>query len=260
MYHSIDEPAEASSSFKKGVVAPQTFDRHMEFLKSEGYTFLSTSDLVDCLNQDGNTLPSKPVVITFDDGFEDFHREALPVIERHDVRATLYITTGYIGGTSEWLASEGEGNRPMLNWSQIADIHNAGVECGAHSHTHPLLDNLTAIQAREEIGVSKQLLEDKLGIPVRSFAYPGGCYSKSNRQTIIDLGYDSACAVKRAMSSTGADRFAMPRIPVHDITTTVLNDLLHGKGKDLLWPPYEQLRRAGFRLVRKSRQILGNND
>lgn len=252
LYHSIDN--EAVPQFKKWTVSPHTFDQHLRYLSEAGYQPLTVTEFASHLtNQTTSQLPEKPVVITFDDGFADFYTNALPILQRYKMVATLYIVTQYIGGTSEWLQDMGEGNRPMLNWEQIMEIHKAGIECAPHTHSHSLLDLLDRKEAFNEIAESKSLLENHLGIAMQSFAYPGGIYDKAVRQMVIQQGFTSSCAVKRNMSSLKDDLFALARLIVSDIPVEQFIKLLDGQ--NTLWPPYERLRDKVFRLKRRTQNF-----
>ena len=86
--------------------------------------------------------------------------------------STLYVVSGCVGSTSRWLGTEGESQRSMLSWRQLRELDRAGVEIGAHSHSHPQLDTLPSTEAWSEILLSKCQIEDHLGHRVESFAYP----------------------------------------------------------------------------------------
>jgi peptidoglycan/xylan/chitin deacetylase (PgdA/CDA1 family) len=227
MYHSITP--HASLRFKTFTVAPETFEAQLAYLAEQSYTPITVSRFVAAMDGRG-TLPNRPVVLTFDYGFADFYTTALPALRRQRFPATLYIATGYVGQTSRWLRSEGESSRPMLTWQQIAEVCADGIECGAHSHTHPKLDSISPAQARAEIQESAAQLEHHLKTEILSFCYPFGYYSPTVQRLVQEAGYTSACAVRRLVSSLDDDRFALSRlIVVHDLTLRQFAQLLSGQ-------------------------------
>lgn len=224
MYHALgSEPAPA---FARYMLAPELFTTHLEYLAEHGYSTLTVSRLVAARHR-GDTLPARTVALTFDDGFADFHEHALPALVRFGFTATLYVSTGYTGARAAWLRPDGEGNRPMLSWSQLAEIAGAGIEIGAHSHTHPELDRLPARVMVEEITRPRDELANRLGVAIDSYAYPFGYYSRAVVDRVASAGYSSACAVDELASSVGSHEFRLPRLSVTGGTGTVgLRELL----------------------------------
>jgi peptidoglycan/xylan/chitin deacetylase (PgdA/CDA1 family) len=212
MYHSIS--CDAAPRFKHFVVSPSSFAEQMRHLRDGGYTPITVTQFVERIGDGGNGLPDRPILLTFDDGFADFHATALPILQQCNFVATLYISSAFIGGTSAWLRREHETTRPMLDWTQVAEVAACGIECGGHSHTHPKLDTLPPAMARDEIARCKGIIEERLGLEVASFAYPFGYYNASVKRMVEEAGYTSACAVRYAMSSLGDDRFALARLLV----------------------------------------------
>lgn len=215
MYHAISE--KAARRFLPFAVAPKEFESHIRFLRVERYTTYTVSGYLRAL--DTGKLAAKPIVLTFDDGFADFFETVMPVLMNNAMTATLYAVSGAVGGTSGWLSSSGEENRPLMNWPQLASIAKSGIEIGAHSVTHPALDLVPLKIARAEIAGSKKTLEDRLGMPVQSFAYPYGYYSRKIRDIVEEEGFSSACAVNYAASSAAEDRFLLSRQIVRRGTT-----------------------------------------
>lgn len=249
MYHSIS--SEATQLFRPFTVAPALFAAHMVYLHQHGYTPLSVSQFIQMRSRQDGMFPGRPVVITFDDGFADFFTAALPVLRKYRFAATLYVPTGYVNGTSRWLRREHETARPMLTWEQLREISASGIECGAHSHSHPQLDTLSLAMARQEIVRSKALLEEHLGHTVASFAYPYGYLTAAVRRLVQDAGFTSACAVKFAMSSLTTDPFALARLIIKsDTSVEALAMLLQNHRMSLCTTMYIRARTPVWRLVR----------
>ncbi len=251
LYHSISK--EVAPPFRRWAVKPERFSEQLSFLRAEGYTPLTVAQLVVTTSQ--RNLPKRPVVVTFDDGLADFYTDAFPLLKKHDFVATLFLTTDYIGKTSRWLAAEGEGDRPMLSWEQVKEVDRCGVECGAHTRTHPQLDTLCTAQARDEILGSKGALEHNLGKPVVSFAYPHGYHSTVTKRLVKQAGFSAACAVKHAMSNQTNDPFALARIIVEaDTDLPTFKNLLSGCGVRPT-PSGEGWRTKGWRYARRLKKI-----
>jgi peptidoglycan/xylan/chitin deacetylase (PgdA/CDA1 family) len=241
MYHSIS--SFASPRFRPNIVTPEAFEDQLTYLEESGYNSVTVSQFVQAMGKGGCTLPPRPVLLTFDDGYADFYTEALPALRCHGFIATLYVATGYVGGTSRWLRTIEETTRPMLTWTQLAEINANGIECGAHSHTHLPLDILPLDAADEEIVRSKKLLEEHLGQLVSSFAYPYGYYSDRVQQIVRETGFTSACAVRLAMSSLLDNPYALARLAIRPDTSVhaLATALSTGRGP-LVASPVERAR------------------
>ena len=107
------------------------------------------------------------VGITFDDGYQDFHTNAFPILNRYGYAATVFLPTAYIGQASRQFKGA-----ECLTWSQVRDLRKAGVEFGSHTVTDPQLRGVSTEQMRTEVGRSKDDIEEKLGERVEAFAYP----------------------------------------------------------------------------------------
>jgi peptidoglycan/xylan/chitin deacetylase (PgdA/CDA1 family) len=255
MYHSIS--TEATPQFRPFTVPPTLFADHMMYLYQHGYMPLSVSQFIQRNCRPECMLPELPVVITFDDGFADFFTHALPVLRKYDFAATLYVTTGYINETSRWLRREHEMARPMLTWEQLREISANGIECGAHSHSHPQMDMLSPLMAQKEIAQSKAFLEEHLGHAVASFAYPYGYFTATVRRMVQEAGFTSACAVKFAMSSMTSDPFALARLIIKPETSVeALAALLQGQSISPIATMYARARTPVWRFVRRGSSYM----
>ncbi len=211
MYHSI--ATGTTREFGRFAVDPAEFAEQMDYLDAAGYRTMTAADLVG--SRRGRPLPPRPVVLTFDDAYADFYSAALPVLRDHDFCATLYVPTGYVGGTASFLSGVGEGHRPVLSWQALRDIAAAGAEVAAHSHTHPQLDRVPTAVINDEVRRSRCLLEDNLGLAVDGFAYPFGYWNRAARAAVAAAGFQYAVAVAELMTTAHDDVLTLPRLTVN---------------------------------------------
>lgn len=249
LYHSVAR--DCDRRFREWAVTPEMFAAHMAHLMENGYRSLTVSQLARALRGGGAELPERPVVVTFDDGFADFHLAAWPELRRAGLTATVFIATGFVGRTSGWLADHGEGDRPMMSWADIEELALEGIECAAHGHDHLQLDTVSEAAAWADLTASRRALEEVVG-QVDSFAYPHGYYTRRLQRQVAEAGFTSACAVKHALSATDDDPFAMARLVVRGCDGVEdLRRLLRGDGVEVA-PSGGSLRRVGWRAVRRA--------
>jgi peptidoglycan/xylan/chitin deacetylase (PgdA/CDA1 family) len=249
LYHSITE--NVMPRFRTFTLSPRLFQAHMAYLHERGYTPLTVTQFITQRALVPAALPERPVVITFDDGFADFHTHALPILRRFEFVATLYVATSSIGGMSKWPRRPDEA-RPMLTWEQLRACGEQGIECGAHSHTHRQMDILSHADALHEITLSKNIIERQLDQPITSFAYPHGYNSYALREQVRAAGFTSACGVVHAMSSVDDDAFALARLVITNTTdVATLAALLGRERPSPAETLYLRMRVPIWRLVRR---------
>jgi peptidoglycan/xylan/chitin deacetylase (PgdA/CDA1 family) len=216
MYHALS--AARTPGFQRWTLAADRFRAHLEYLCGHGYRFLTVADLATRRGQPGPE--GRWAVLTFDDAYADFHSVALPLLTRYRLTATLFVPTGYVGGHSGWMSGEGEGSRALLSWRALAEIADCGIEIGAHSHTHPELDRLAPSDLADQVRRPKALAEDRLGVAVRSFAYPYGRYDRRVRDAVAAAGYRAAATMKSWAVTKRDHPLELPRLAVFDGTDT----------------------------------------
>lgn len=254
MYHSV--ASSAAPRFGRYVVGPEIFAAHMDLLAGEGYQPITARQLAQQQCADG--IPSRAVVLTFDDAYTDFGDTALPILRAHNFPATLYVPTAFVGGTALWLRDCGESDRKILSWHALADINREGVEVASHSHTHPQLDRVAGAVINDELRRSRQLLEDNLGVSVEGFAYPFGYWTRAVRSRVADAGYAYACAVSELAASAEDDPFTLPRITVAGGTSVLALSRLLAAVPTLLTRRASEAKRLAWLGVRHITALGGD--
>jgi peptidoglycan/xylan/chitin deacetylase (PgdA/CDA1 family) len=247
LYHSVpDDYAQATDRLS---VSADLFADHMQAVVESQRVPVTIGEIAAALGGKGE-LPERPVAITFDDGYDNT-LHAVKLVTERELRATVYVTTGHIDADS-MISTE-----HLLALARQTDV----VELGAHSVTHPHLDELSAAEINREVCVSKVSLEHLLRRPVETFAYPFGSYDQRVIQAVIGAGFKSAVAVKNALSHSGDDPWAIARWTVRRSTPPEqLALVLAGAGARRAWHG-ERLRTRGYRgarrLTRRVRLVAG---
>ncbi len=193
---------------------PANFEQQLQTLANKGYTTI-TMDEASKILRGLSKAPPKPVVLTFDDGFSD-QLKAFALLKKYNMRATFYIIIG--GALSNWCVGT-ERQQGLncgdsyLNWEELAQLNSSGlIEIGAHTLDHPQLTNLSPQAQREQIFNSKQILEQKLGIKVTSFAYPYGAYDQAVMNLVREAGFTSAVSTIAGTKQSHNTLFYLSRI------------------------------------------------
>jgi peptidoglycan/xylan/chitin deacetylase (PgdA/CDA1 family) len=248
MYHEI---ADATATESPLAVAPDVFASQLAYLRDAGFHTLTAGELAAFLADGAGELPDRPVVLTFDDGYQDFYTHGLPLIRQNGFTATLFMTTGGMGEESV--------GKLMLSWDELAAVEQAGIEIGAHTVTHPKLDILPENELRDELAISKKELEDHLGLAVPGLAYPFGYSSRKVREVARELGYTYAYAVDNALTTSAAEKFTFPRLTVQRATT--MDDFRKMvNGEDTSAMRRDRMMTKVSLVVRRAKSTFGIND
>ncbi len=210
-YHDVSP--EPHPRFRRYTVTVRQFASQMRWLSAGGYQTVDMDTLVHARTA-GGPLPRRPVLITFDDGFQGCADHAVPVLRTHGFTAVFFLVAGFVGQTSQWMAGQGV-QLPLMSWATVRALANAGFHCGVHSVTHPRLTALDPARRRAELVDARRRLEDELGRPARHFAYPFGDHDAAVRASAADAGYVTACSTRPGLSGVDDDLLALPRLTVH---------------------------------------------
>ena len=211
MYHQVSpKPLPALQTY---TVTPKAFAAQMAWLALSGYVPITLDNLLEYRNGRA-PLPSRPIIITFDDGFQDIVEYAVPILQARSFTAVFYLVAGLVGKSSRWILPELGIECPLMDWNAARQLERGGFHCGSHTMSHPRLATLDSAACLQELLQSRRLLEDCLGHEVRHLAYPFGSFSDRARAIVIETGYRSACSTQKGFSGPDDDRLALHRIPV----------------------------------------------
>ena len=211
-YHSIDQTQSVIT------IRPEQFREHMQWLAAAGYSVVSLRDVLQWIRQ-GGTVNTPTVAVTFDDGFKNFFTSALPVLQELGFRATVFLVTGRCGLDNAWPGQLSSVPRlPMMDWSEVRQAAQYGIEFGAHTVTHPDLSGTLNDHLDREIRGSKDMIEDQLGSTVNGFAYPYGICTPE-AQAIVKKNFEGACSTEMGMVSRHSDPFFLPRVDMYYFST-----------------------------------------
>jgi peptidoglycan/xylan/chitin deacetylase (PgdA/CDA1 family) len=168
-------------------VPPRAFRGQLDVLLAAGFELVTVADLAARAN--GAEPPAGMVALSFDDGMDDNHANLLPILAEYGVPASVYVTTGLVGEENPWM---GPGTSRMMTADELLDLHAAGVELGAHTVTHPDLEELSYDECLREMTASRDFLRELTGAPVRTFAYPFCKYGRDAVRAARDAGFAAA--------------------------------------------------------------------
>jgi peptidoglycan/xylan/chitin deacetylase (PgdA/CDA1 family)/broad-specificity NMP kinase len=200
MYHAVDDSGWRLS------ISPQEFERQMAYIR-EHYTPVALSDVVAHARGE-KILPAGAVAVTFDDGYADMATAVLPILQKHKIPATLFLTTDVSFSTSPYKLAR-------ITWEDIRTLHESGlVTIESHGRAHPHLPRLSEEKAGEELTGALHDIEERLGVRPRYFAYPFGDRTELIDQMILTAGYDAAFSIREGFVKAGSDVRHIPRIQV----------------------------------------------
>lgn len=226
-------------------ISRETAEKTFPWL-AKRYNIISLNNFIEASkNPGGRPLPKKALIITFDDGHVRNH-QLLPVVQRMNLPVSIFLCAGIINTNRHYwfnykhpeisksrlkrvsnrdrlkilkqygFAPDREFQTPQaMNRQQILDIQNH-FDLQAHTMSHPCLPRCTDAEARQEIVVSKQVLEQDYGLKINSIAYPNGDYSDRDIALAKEAGYQCGVTVDFGYNTTESDLFRLKRLSVND--------------------------------------------
>lgn len=198
-YHQINDTEKNALT-----VNTEQFEAQMKYLSENGYTTITPADMLDAW-ENGTKLPEKPVIITFDDGYLDNYNHAFPILEKYQLKATIFLISDYVNTYPNY-----------LTWSAVQDMQESGlIDFESHTLSHEELTKAPSLdEAKHQLIGSKQAIEWNLGKQVNFIAYPCGEYDADIEQATKDADYRAAFTVNYGLAEPGEDPFILDRVPI----------------------------------------------
>lgn len=210
MYHRIAE--EGPDELAPYRVAPGLFREQMAWLRRHGYHALNAGE-VGWFLRSRSAFAGRPVLLSFDDGYQDFADVAWPVLREHDFTAEVFVVTDLVGRTSEW-DKELRAAFPLMDAETIARLHAEGAHFGSHLASHRAADGLSTRELAAELLRSRSMLWRWLGIPPQSIAAPFGLSDERLRRLAAECGYTVGFGTHPGAASFSSHLLELPRIEV----------------------------------------------
>lgn len=217
-YHGI-ESKEGEYSWLEAervyIVSLQKFRTQLDQLSQEGFTTLSLNELDEWL--DGKSTLGKPSVLTFDDGHVSHFEYVVPLLKQKQFKAIFFVPVSLVG------------QKEHMDWAQLKEIIQEGFEIGSHGFRHIPLSNLTHHELWKELQKSKMILEDRLGVAVKSFSVPRGYYQLRIREFAMEMGYRFIFTSRFDINFKGQDPWRLNRLAVkRDISLNHFSRMVSG--------------------------------
>jgi peptidoglycan/xylan/chitin deacetylase (PgdA/CDA1 family) len=204
MYHYISEPPPDANIYRRDLsVTPANFEMQLAWLRSQGYQSITLADLVYHLAV-GWSLPEKPVILTFDDGYRDNYTNAFPLLKRYGYVGTFFLVTRPID----------YGDPAYLTWDMVKEMHWAGMDFQPHSYRHFDLEGKDVDFLVYEIVGSKEAVEARTGETARFFSYPSGRYDPQTVAVLQSAYFWGAVVIEQGATHTSDGLFELPRVRI----------------------------------------------
>jgi len=201
MYHYVEYVKDQADTTRKSLsILPSVFEAQLSTLAQYGYHSYFVSDVPRMLE---GSIPFeyKNIILTFDDGYEDFYTDVFPLLKKYDTKATVYIITNFIG------------RKGFLTSNQIQELSQSPlVEIGSHTLNHAYLKGGRSDLVKTEITESKKVLEDLIGHSVRTFAYPYGAFDIQAVADAQEASYSAAVSVIPGNQQSLTNEYYLSRI------------------------------------------------
>jgi glycosyltransferase involved in cell wall biosynthesis/peptidoglycan/xylan/chitin deacetylase (PgdA/CDA1 family) len=210
MYHGVtSEGPEALARYR---ISPAMFQAQIRWLRAKGFHAIGSAQL-NWFLQNNHPFVGRPVMVTFDDGMQNFADNAWPILRANDFTSEMFIVTGRVGQAAIWDADIGP-PAPLMSAATIAGLAAEGVLFGSHLATHRAADSLSTLELAEELAGSHAMLDKWLGAPPISLALPFSIPDVRLRSLAAETGYSIVFGSKTGLARLGDDPLDLPRMEV----------------------------------------------
>ena len=198
-YHMVKDDAKPDEV--RYAVPPAEFAAQLDYLAQEGYTTITPQDYARA-RKGKQELPAKPVILSFDDGYEDNWRVVFPMLKERGMKAVFYVVTNDIGQPG------------YMTWDNLFDLEHGGMEIGSHTANHIPLTTLTPTEQRDELRLSKLLLEWRGMKTIYSFSYPNGAYDDAVVAMLAEEDYLTAVTGEAGLNTLTTNPYLLHRVNI----------------------------------------------
>ena len=198
-YHTVTKTPVRNSEIYN--VPPEEFAAQLDYLQENGYTTITLQDFMRA-KRGKQILPEKPIVLTFDDGYEDNFTEMLPILEAHNMTAVVYVVTNFIGKPG------------YLNFSQLKEMQKRGIEIGSHTADHIPLDKAGEKVLNGQVHAAKQFLDWSELETIYTFSYPNGAFNDRLIEYLKKENFLTAVTGEAGLNNFETDTFKLKRVHI----------------------------------------------
>ncbi len=210
MYHRVSPDGKKDLSRYR--VTPELFESQLSYLKSNNYYSISLGEWRNAAKSN-YFLKEKPILLTFDDGYKDFKEYAFPLLKKYGFTAIVFLVADFVGKRNSW-DKEFKEYLELMNWDEISELKNNGIEFGSHTCSHPPLTSFSSDDIAKEALRSKIIIQKKLNTTIDSLAYPYGDFDGVTSHIVGACGYNFGLTCNSAIAKRDSKLLELPRIEV----------------------------------------------
>ena len=201
MYHRFEDQRFPSTS-----ISSKNFQEQIRYLKENNFNILPVSDLILFFNKNYD-IPDKSVFITIDDGYKSFYEHAFPILKKHKIPFSLFLSTKFVSN---------EKKSDFMSWEMIEELSKNKGQILNHTDSHPKLLELQINEVEKEFNLAERKIISKIGRLQRVVSYPYGESNLQIQELVRKMGYDIGFAQHSSPVHINENKLALPRFAIND--------------------------------------------